>query len=125
MTDTLSSASYSISPEQAEQLEQIYNFKRSSEIWQFLQENAFVIPLLLEAPTYVYRQFPDAAMFLEVLVHPQGSASDDDEMVIHVTTQLEADDALDRLWELDRDWWLKASETVAGRLIIDIDFQEV
>ncbi len=84
-----------------------------------------MIPLLLEAPTYVYRQFPDATMFLEVLVHPQGSASDDDEMVIHVTTQLDADDALDRLWELDRDWWLKASETVAGRLMIDIDFQEV
>ena len=120
-----SQAVHNISPEEAEQLEQIYHFRRSPEIWRFLQQHAFIIPLLLEAPTHICQRFPDAAMYLEVLVHPQGSNADDDEMVIHVMTHLDADDALEILWELDRDWWLKASETVAGRLIIDVDFQEI
>jgi len=102
-------------------LEQVYTFRGHGEVSRFLERYPFLVPLLLEAYSKFWNYFgPHPRVFLEVVTDPE--APDDRELFALVCTSLTPDEALDRLDQFDRDWWLDASYTAQGKLCIDVEF---
>jgi len=102
-------------------LEKLYIFREPKEVSRFLEDNPFLILLLLEAYGQIERYFgPYPQVFLEVVTDPE--APDDRELFALIHTSLTPDEALDGLDRFDRDWWLDASHTAQGKLCIDVEF---
>lgn len=102
-------------------LERLYIFREPKEVSRFLEDNPFLILLLLEAYGQIERYFePYPQVFLEVVTDPE--ASDDHELFALIYTSLTPNEALDRLDRFDRDWWLDASRISQGKLCIDVGF---
>ena len=100
MTDT----AIAISQADIEALEQLYTFRGRTEILEFLTQHPFLVPVLLEAPEKIHQYFPDSQLFLEVIPDPE--IIDYVLLVLSILINLDPNDAVDRLHQLDKDWWL-------------------
>ena len=102
-------------------LERLYIFRKPKEVSRFLEDNPFLIQLLLEAYGQIGRHFrPYPQVFLETVTDPE--TPDDRELFALICTSLTPEEALDVLDRFDRDWWLDKSHTAQGNLCIDIEF---
>ena len=101
-------------------LSEIYVFRRSPEVKEFLTDNIYLISLVVDAYEKIGEYFPQATLILEVVSDPEDNTR---ELVIFIHTDLPPDDALNRLEQLDENWWLKASLDAGGKLCIHIEFK--
>jgi len=102
-------------------LNRIYTFRKPSEVSDFLSDNVYLVPLLVEAYGKIREYFPSAKLILEVVADPE--ADKEKELVIFICTNLPPDEALDRLELLDRNWWLDASLDSSEKLCIHVEFK--
>ena len=102
-------------------LNRIYTFRKPSEVSDFLSDNVYLVPLLVEAYGKIREYFPSAKLILEVVADPE--ADKEKELVIFIRTNLPPDEALDRLELLDRNWWLDASLDSDEKLCIHVEFE--
>jgi len=102
-------------------LNRIYTFRKPSEVSDFLSDNVYLVPLLVEAYGKIREYFPSAKLILEVVADPE--ADKEKELVIFICTNLPPDEALDRLELLDRNWWLDASLDSGEKLCIHVEFE--
>ena len=102
-------------------LNRIYTFRKPSEVSDFLSDNVYLVPLLVEAYGKIREYFPSAKLILEVVADPE--ADKEKELVIFICTNLPPDEALDRLELLDRNWWLDASLDSIEKLCIHVEFK--
>jgi hypothetical protein len=100
MTDT----AVTIPQADIEALMRSYTFREQDEVVQFLAQYPFLIPVLLEAPEKIRQYFPDSQLFLEVV--PDAEVIDWVQLVLSILTNLEPYKAVNKLHQLDRDWWL-------------------
>ena len=100
MTDT----AVSIPQANIEALKQLYTFRGYTEVLQFLEQYPFLVPVLLEAPDKIRHYFPDCQLFLEVSIDPE--IIDYVLLVLSILMNLDPDEAVNRLHQLDKDWWL-------------------
>lgn len=91
-----------------ESLDKLYNLRGKSEILQFLEQNDFLIPVLLEAPGKISNYFPDAELFLECVTDPEtvGEAM----LELAISMNLDPDEAVDKLDRFQDEWWLNLSD---------------
>lgn len=101
MTDT----AISIPQADIELLEQLYTFRGRTEILQFLDQYPFLVRVLLEAPEKIRQYFPNYELFLEVIPDPE--IIDYVLLVLSIVINLDPNDAVDRLNQMNLDWWLK------------------
>lgn len=101
-------------------LSKIYTFRNPPEVSEFLSSNIFLIPLIEEAYRKIREYFPQTELILEVLYDPE---ADNKELVIFIHTNLPPDEALNKLEQLDKNWWLDASLEAEGRLCIHMEFE--
>lgn len=104
------------------QIEDIYSRRQEpAYVRRFLRLYPQLIDVLLEAPSPIDRHFgPDAPLLLEVVRDPE--IEDADKAFIYILTSFPPDEALSRLDELDRQWWLDQLHRVCGRLNINLAF---
>ena len=106
---------------QADRLEEIYTFRRPPEVAEFLGENPFLVPVLFEAYPEIEKYFGRTApVFLEVVTDPE--AADDRELYALIGTRLSPEEALERLGQFDKDWWLRTLDRAQCKLCIHIEF---
>ncbi|HXF05947.1 MAG TPA: hypothetical protein VNM72_11105 [Blastocatellia bacterium] len=102
-------------------LSQLYTFRRSEEVAEFLQEHPFLVPLLREAHGKIAEYFgPSPDVVLEVVTDPE--AENDRELFAFIRISLPPDEALSKLDRLDQEWWLDASDRAENQLCIDVEF---
>ncbi len=102
-------------------LQQRYTFRNPQQVSSFLQAHSFLVPLLFEASSHIEQHFrSNQQVFLQVVTDPE--AADDRELFIFIGTNLQPDDALDKLDLLDDEWWLDAMDRSKGDLCIDVEF---
>jgi hypothetical protein len=92
-------------------LEQRYTLRERDEIVQLLEKYPLLSLLLLEIHKHIVPYFPDAQFFLKAIIDPEADndleATDDREnLVISVVTHLRPREALERLKQFYKDWWL-------------------
>jgi len=101
--------------------EQLYTFRRPSEVLEFLNAHPFLVPPLMEAHGKIAQYFgPFPDVVLEVVTDPE--AENDRELFALVQTDLSPDEALHRLDRLDQEWWLEASLQARCLLNIDVEY---
>lgn len=98
-----------------------YALRRPTEVTDYLRQHPHLIPILVEAAEVIPRYFgADTPLVLEVFTDPE-SETDERELFAIVRTPLGPDDALETLYRLQDDWWLAASPTGPGVLVLDIE----
>ncbi|PIU60816.1 MAG: hypothetical protein COS84_11995 [Armatimonadetes bacterium CG07_land_8_20_14_0_80_40_9] len=93
--------------EKIETISQIYSFKDSEmgeEVIGFLNKYDFLLPIVNEAPTHIFKIFGDnVKLYLELHTDPEEGW---DELFIVIKSSLSPDDALKCLDNLDDVWFL-------------------
>ena len=103
-------------------LSRLYNIRRESEVFKFLEDKPSIISLVLEAHERIRDYFGSSTeLVLEVITDPE--ATEDYELVIFVRTNLSPDDAFRMLEQLDEEWWLDASSDMSEKLCIHVEFE--
>ena len=98
----------------------IYSLRHSRKVQSFLEENFFLIPLLIEAQYYIARYFPTSEVFLEVETDPEEK---EDQLVALIATSLSPDNAYRQLKQFDEDWWLDTLSQAQMKLCISVEFK--
>lgn len=111
----------SIDRTEIEQIEKLYILRERSDVLKFLDNHPFLVPVLLQAPEKISDYFPGDPIFLEVVIDPELISPDDDTMFIIIASNIDPDESLDRLWQLDENWWLKASRLSQNKLEINVE----
>ena len=91
-----------------------------SPVEALLDEHPFLIDLLPEIRGKLRDYFADSPVSLTVARDPD--ETDGEQLVVAVTTDLPPGDAINRLSEFDRDWWLDNLDRSQGRVCIDVEF---
>lgn len=103
-------------------LSRLYNIRRESEVFEFLEDKPSLISLVVKAHERIRDYFGSSTeLVLEVITDPE--ASEDYELVIFVHTNLSPDDAFSKLEQLDEGWWLDASSDMSEKLCIHMEFE--
>jgi hypothetical protein len=91
-----------------------------SSVEALLDEHPFLIDLLPEIRGKLRDYFPDSPVSLTVARDPD--ETDREQIVVAVITDLPPGDAINRLSEFDRDWWLDNLDQAQGKVCIDVEF---
>ncbi|OCQ97962.1 hypothetical protein BCD67_02200 [Oscillatoriales cyanobacterium USR001] len=118
---TATASTVGIAQAEIEQIEKFYILRKRLDVLQFLDNHPFLVPVLLEAPDNISDYFPGDPLFLEVVIDPESTSPDDDTMFIIIASDVDPDDSIDRLWQLDENWWLKASMPLQNKLEINVE----
>ena len=96
-----------------------YEF-RGDAVERFLQHHPKVGPVLIEAADVIPAYFGEGTpVALEVLHDPE--ADGEPELYALIRSTLSPEDALARLRQLDRAWWLKALPRAGYRLTLSLE----
>jgi len=96
-----------------------FEFRDKNTVISFLYSNPSLIPVLQDAPNNISEYFEDvSSLVLEVVSDPEGP--DADRLFLFVQTQLPAELAIERLHQLDDEWWLDAMSD-DDKMTIDIE----
>lgn len=100
-----------------ESLEKLYTFRVKTEVLDYLEKYPFLIPLLLEVHPHIRQHFPDSPLFLQYVPDPE---IDDPQLVVYIVTNLDPEEALDRL-DIFHDWWVKVPNRGQDKMYISLD----
>lgn len=97
-----------------------FELKNADKVNQYLRQNPFLLPLLIEAKSQIARLFGlEAKTAIEVVADPSDGSS---QLYLIVSTSLSSEEADDLFEKLDQEWWLEASERAQFRMNIVPEF---
>lgn len=100
------------------------HFRGYPEVFACLQEHPYLVSLLIEANRVIAYYFGRGTpVTFEVSTDPE--AKDSQQLVAWIQTDLQPTEAIARLIQFDRDWWLAASYQSRGRLCIHVEYRPV
>lgn len=100
-----------------------YIIHNKEEVSDFLYRHQELFLILLEAEKKIKEYFFNGQLSLKIITDPE--IANWETLMITIHTQLEVDQAFDRLKQLDNDWWLDVFAQVGNKLNIHIDFDEI
>lgn len=98
-----------------------YQFVDYSKVVRFLEENPYLISLLLEALIPLQAYLPGASLFLGVVNDPD--ALKGDELIVTARRDWTVEEALDALKTFDDAWWLDNIQRAADRVTITVEHE--
>jgi hypothetical protein len=110
-----------LSPTEIESLEKFYSFRERTKVLQFIEKHPFLISPLLSIPDNVRNYIYDSQLSLEVLADPE--INDYLQLFILISTQLDSNEAIDKLDKFEDDWWLQIPYEVRKLVAIDVECQ--
>jgi hypothetical protein len=103
--------------EAMDEIQRLYAVKDEAEVLAFLQDHPTLVPLLLEAAPQLQKYFPGARLSVERIADPEEPI---EQLFVGAATDLPLEQALERLGQFDRDWWLENGIRARGKLCIDV-----
>jgi hypothetical protein len=97
-------------------LGRMYNLSNSSRLLHFFDENHNLIPVVIEAHEELRKRFPSEELSLEVVSDPETDGCD--ELFAYILTSLPVEDALQKLNDLDEEWFLNQLERIVSIIIV-------
>lgn len=104
-------------------IQNIYILNNPVEILKFLNAEKDLVYLLLEAYKKIREVFNNEKVSLKVSYDPE--IVEWKKLIIDIHTNLDADEAFDKLKTLDNNWWSDVSINFGKYLDINIDFDEI
>lgn len=103
-------------------LDQLYIFRKPSEVSEFLEIYPFLVPLLREAHSQLGEYFgPYPNVTLEVVADPEVHGLV--KIFGYIVTHLSPGEAGKRLQQFDRKWFLPRISRTKGLLNFDVEFR--
>lgn len=102
-------------------LEEWYSFREHDTVVDWLEQYPFLVPLLLEGYDQMRKHFPDSPISLQVVYDPEDAGLT--ELVAYIITDLDDDEALNRLYRIGEDWWLQVISQADLKMDIDVEFR--
>jgi hypothetical protein len=104
-------------------LARTFTFGDEQAVSHYLDRHPFLVPLLWEVDVKA-RQYIDVVsrLILEVVKDFESGSEEGDELFAMIPTTLSPEEALQRLWHLDEDWWLEASGRGRHRMCVNIKY---
>lgn len=103
-------------------LQKKYLFSNPIEVIEYLSEKNYLISWLLQAHQKIRKIFPNEQLVLRVAFDPEIVGWK--RLLIAIQTNIDADEAFERIKILDNDWWLEAAYEIGNDLDIHIEFNE-
>lgn len=97
------------------ELEKNYTFVNTEEIMEFLLQNSYLIGILFEAPSCIYKYFGFVPIHLELHCDPEEGW---DELFIVIKSPFSSKEALEREDALVDNWFIHRMEDTKGNLNI-------
>ncbi|KYC36848.1 hypothetical protein WA1_45135 [Scytonema hofmannii PCC 7110] len=104
-------------------LESLYKVKYQAEVLEYLLDKSYLTSFLLTAYEKIREIFTNEELILNISFDPEIIGWKKLTLAIH--TNLETDEAYDKLKILDNSWWIDASSIVGNDLDIYITFNEI
>jgi hypothetical protein len=92
-------------------LARAFQITDADDVRAFLAAHPAVVDLLFEIREEARRYFGDAPMGLEIFRDPEWEG-EDPELFVVIQTHLGPHEALERLHQFDREWWLTALKKI-------------
>jgi transcriptional regulator with XRE-family HTH domain len=89
----------------------------AADVRRLLEAEPDLLPLVNEAAEQLMRIIPDASLRLEHLIEPE---SEDEELFLEASTDLDLEVAIEALDRFDQQWWLANARRGRGLLIVDV-----
>jgi hypothetical protein len=106
---------------QLQQLEQFYALEGRTEVRQFLRKYPCIILLLLTTYAKIEKHFPCSPVYLTTSIDYETTLTDDnEELVGFISTDLPPKEAVKRLRQFYKDWWLEASKSVMEKVSLGL-----
>ena len=101
-------------------LNDMYTFRHPDVIQEYLNSNELLHPILAEAVDKIEHFFPEAFLFLEVISNPEEES--DTHLVIFIKTNVPPTEAVEKLDQLDEEWFLNLPADIMKQLSINLEF---
>ena len=101
-------------------LSRMYTLSNYSRLLHFFGENRYLIPVVVEAHEELKKRFPSEELLLEVVSDPEADGCD--ELFAYILTSLSVEDALQRLNDLDEQWFLNQLDSTNGLFNFNLRF---
>lgn len=101
-------------------LGRMYTLSNSSKLLRFFDENRYLINVVIEAHEELRKRFPSEELLLEVVSDPEADSCD--ELFAYILTSLPVEDALQRLNDLDDQWFLDELDRTNGLFNFNLRF---
>jgi len=113
-------ANSTLDPTEIESLEKLYSFKEPQAVYNFLESNPFLVPLLQEAHGEIRKHFPNSRLFLKYVTDPEIY---NPKLAIYISRpeNMDVEERIDLLERLDDDWWLDAEPRSQGKMFINFE----
>ncbi len=98
-----------------------YSLQHIGKVQRFLEDNQFILPLLLLSRLYIERYFPGAEVLLDI--ETDADEGKDQQLVALIVTSLSPDEAFQHLQEFDEQWWLDVIDQTQMKLSISLEFK--
>lgn len=98
-----------------------YTLKTAADVYDFVGSNPHLLPLLMEAYSRIRNYFPSEILLLEVVTDPEEIGYK--QLVVYICTDLSPQDAIDKLDQLDDNWWLNVSDASDSKLLIQVEYE--
>jgi hypothetical protein len=98
-----------------------YTLKTAADVYDFVGSNPHLLPWLMETYHQIRNYFPSEILFLEVVTDPDEIG--DKQLVIYICTDLSPQEAIDKLDQLDDNWWLNVSDASDSKLLIQVEYE--
>ncbi|MBO1066423.1 MULTISPECIES: hypothetical protein [Nostocales] len=105
------------------EIKNLYTLIHPGEILKYLHEKTNLIHLLIEAHEQIKNIFNNEKSVLRVAYDPEIIGWQ--KLIIDIHTNLDVDEAFDKLKMLDNSWWLDVSFKFGNDLEINISFDEI
>jgi hypothetical protein len=94
-------------------MKQWYDLRKREETVQVLEDYPLLYTYFVDIHRHILMYFPGAKLFLEAVADSEAVddlevASENENVVVSVVTHLQAREAIERLKQFYRDWWLRA-----------------
>jgi hypothetical protein len=96
-------------------------YKDKTKVLDFLERNTELLDLILEAYPVVRRHFRFDQLLLKL--HWEPETSEEDCLILAISTSLKAEEALIELKKIDDEWWLDNMHRAEDKLSIDLVYK--
>jgi hypothetical protein len=110
---------------QLQQLAESYTFRDDEQVREVLEQNTFLVPLLVDTYRSILDYFAGSQVFIEAVTDyenfvPGLEASDD--LVISIATALPPKEAFKKLDTFYDNWWSRVFRQAKGKISIGLEF---
>ncbi|MFA5646303.1 MAG: hypothetical protein WDA18_08120 [Candidatus Ratteibacteria bacterium] len=98
----------------------MYTFRHYDIVQEYLNSNKLLYPILTEAADKIKHFFPESSLFLEVISNPEEES--DTHLVLFIKTDLPPVEAIEKLDQLDEEWFLNFPADIMNNLSINLEF---